>query len=182
MTRGLRWRLVRVAVLCGVLLGSVALILVSPLLFGVIGKGTMRWSHLGDVGQAYGGIGAVLSGLALAGIIFSILLQRRQADADRILSVRKQHFDLVRLGIEEPELLGRTSNAQADRKTLLFQAHANLWVAHWAMLWDLRHCDEKQLRALAAQFFDAGTARNWWHRYGAAWSTVDTRSRRRFQA
>lgn len=177
----LGWGATRVAVVVLLLVAGLAAIVFSPLLFRLLARYTTGWEDMASLGEAYGGVAAVLSGLALGGIVVSLLVQWRQSYADRTLAIRQHHFELIKLGLDEPVLLGRIAGPSTDRDTALLQIHANLWVAHWAMLWDLKYCDEPQLRSLVAQFFAADPAvRDWWRAFGPTWSTKWSRHRQRF--
>jgi len=169
------------AVVVVVLAGVVVATLASPLLFALVLRRSSQWPQLADVGEAYGGAAALLTGLALAGVAASLHMQWRQTRTDRILAIRQRHFELVKLGIDEPLLLDDSATTQSDQATALRQIYANLWVAHWAMLWDLRLCEEPDLRRIAARFFEAGVARDWWSVNGPTWSMTMTRQRSRFQ-
>ena len=58
--------------------GFVALILSSPWLVRMIVPKSENWHDLSEIGQAYGGVSAILSGLAFCGIAGSLVLQWRQ--------------------------------------------------------------------------------------------------------
>jgi hypothetical protein len=156
-----------------------AVVVFSPLLFVVIARQTSQWAELADVGSAYGGVAAVLSGVALVGIALSLLFQWRQTVSSQILALRQQHFELIRLSIDDPRLLGHQQPAN-DAELALRRLHCNLWVAHWAMLWDLHQCDEGYLRQVAAVLFSDPTARAWWQASGPTWSAKPNRRRQRF--
>jgi hypothetical protein len=161
------------------LVAVLTVIVLSPLLFVVIARRTSQWPELADVGSAYGGVAAVLSGVALVGIALSLLFQWRQTVSTQILSLRQHHFELVKLGIADPRLLSHDEPAD-DAEATLRRLHYNLWVAQWAMLWDLRQCDESYLRQVAAELFAHRTARAWWQAHGRTWSAKPTRRRQRF--
>lgn len=162
-----------------VLIVVLIVIVVSPLLFIVIARRTSQWPELANVGSAYGGVAAVLSGVALVGIALSLLFQWRQTVSTQILALRQHHFELVKLGIADPRLLTHDEPADEAEATLR-RLHYNLWVAQWAMLWDLRQCDESYLRQVATELFAHRTARLWWQAYGRTWSAKPTRRRQRF--
>jgi hypothetical protein len=60
-----------VSVAC-VVLGGIA---ATPVLMRLTAGGDASWDELSDIGQAYGGVSAVLSGLAFCAIAGSLLLQ-----------------------------------------------------------------------------------------------------------
>lgn len=77
-----------------------------------------KWEHRGAFGDMFGGINALFSGLAFAGIIFTILLQREE------LKLQRKELELTR------EELKRTASAQeASEKALSKQADTLLKTA-----------------------------------------------------
>src|SRR5690349_1601214 len=62
------------------------------------------WVALGNIGQAYGGISALISALALAGVAGTPLIQARQHSLDRITLVRGRQAQLYAIVREDPEL------------------------------------------------------------------------------
>jgi len=157
-------------------------ILISPLLVSVAADfkpGRHTWADLANVGQAFGGAAAVVSALALAGIAGSLVLQWRQTRAEQIFAIRERHFELVRLGIERPELI-QALGARSDPTQAVIFAYASLWMGHWASHWDLGVIDEKSLRPILRDFFKSPQIREWWNEYGREWSSFTTAKRLRF--
>ncbi len=157
-------------------------VIASPILLAVVVAYDPRpitWVDLANVGQAYGGAAALISALALAGIAGSLLLQFRQTHLAQAISIRERHFELVKLGIERPELL-HAVGAKADHTEGLIIAYANLWVGHWFTHWDLDIMDEIHLKHILKGFFRNEIIRLWWTEHGANWSTLDTQRRKRF--
>jgi hypothetical protein len=62
----------------------------------------LDWNRLSDIGQAFGGVSAVLSALAFCAIAASLLLQWRQLRMTTVIAARERHFDLVRLAVDDP--------------------------------------------------------------------------------
>ncbi|GAA0499358.1 hypothetical protein Ade02nite_83080 [Paractinoplanes deccanensis] len=57
----------------------------------------------------------------------------------------------------------------------------NLWVAHWAMLWDTGTMDRLRLGHLFEELFRDPTAAQWWLSVGARdWADVSTKRRLAF--
>jgi hypothetical protein len=70
-----------------------------------------KWDHRGAFGDMFGAINALFSGLAFAGIIFTILLQREE------LKLQRKELELARIEFK------RTASAQeASQKELSKQA------------------------------------------------------------
>jgi hypothetical protein len=59
-----------------------------------------NWSILSNVGQAYGGISAILTALALIGVAASLLVQRQQADIARTQAIRAFQLQMLTLCLE----------------------------------------------------------------------------------
>src|SRR5438045_9631717 len=78
------------ALLAAVLLSA---ILFSPLFLRRVAEVRgVNWNLLGNIGQTYGAASAILSAVALLGIAVSLVLQRRQARAERIRIVRESQI------------------------------------------------------------------------------------------
>lgn len=87
----------------------VCAIVIAVIIFAPIGMtfviGTGRdWTLLGNVGQAYGGISALVSALALAGIVGALLIQRSQHKIERITAVRGFQSGIYSIIREDPWL------------------------------------------------------------------------------
>ena len=168
--------------------GFVVVIVASPWLITPVVVSARDWHDLSDVGQAYGGISAILSGLAFCGIAVSLLLQWRQVRLTQLMATRERHFELVKLGIEDPSLglpvhLGtpRTDSNETSLRTRQ-QAYGNLWVAHWWMLWDAGLIDSRELRGDFDALFHDEIFVEWWGNVGYTWSTAGNKRRLAFVA
>jgi hypothetical protein len=172
MTRGRRLALV------GSLLLLVAMVIFSPALMVLAAGYPLPWQQLGDVGQAYGAVSAIVSALALLGIAVSLVIQQRQNRMMEEQAVRQRHSELVRLTIEDQRFLyswGAVPTSDSDPALLGF---SNLIVSHWLMLWRIRNIDEATLRRNAQAFFAGSVGRDHWRHSGPGWATPDRRSTR----
>jgi hypothetical protein len=138
-----------------------------------------NWTELSDAGQAYGGISAILSGLAFCGISVSLALQWRQTRLAQVISARERHFELTKLGLEKPHL-SYQKNPGASEESYGRQVIINLWMAHWKMLWDLGDMDVNFLRRACTELFQDETAVAWWQRWGDGWDPSNSRASRQF--
>jgi hypothetical protein len=162
------------------LAAGAALVLWSPLLmYRLLGE-QMPWARLADAGEAYGGISAFLSGAALCGIGASLIVQSRQMRQELTSLDKQRHFDLIKLALDNPELLEvvgvSRSPTRADRQMIF----ANLMMNYWLAMWELGEIGEAELRNLTAEMFRNGTSRSWWRQQDGKWQTVRTRRRRYF--
>ncbi|MCW2944413.1 MAG: hypothetical protein JWR24_1130 [Actinoallomurus sp.] len=95
------------------------LVLSSPFyLQWLAGLRKADWTEIGNIGQAYGAASAILSALALLGIAISVTLQVREHFANRIQIVRGQHFRLLELAMENPELYMPLLGFDGEKRTV----------------------------------------------------------------
>lgn len=160
-------------------------VIVSPLLLAIVAAAydpaPLEWIDLANIGQAYSGAAALISTLALVAIAGSLLLQWRQTRLAQIIAIRERHFELAKLGIERPELIPATGG-RSDPAEAVVVSYSNLWIAHWAIQWDLEIMSEAHLRHLARNLFRNAIVRRWWSEQGDDWSTANGSRRRRFIA
>src|SRR5262245_16444045 len=96
-----QWRAVTISVAATIL----AVALLWPVLTTITESSNINWHALSEVGQAYGAVSAVLSGLALGGVVVSLLIQQRQARTSTQYAIRERHFDLLKLMLDQPDLM-----------------------------------------------------------------------------
>jgi hypothetical protein len=131
------------------------------------------------MGQAYGGVSAVLSALAFCGIAGSLLLQWRQTRISQIVVARERHFELVKLALDRPEFIFAQMGIEnpADWPLALY---FNLWITHWKMLRELGLMGEEGLRQNARELFGNTVALEWWAKVGPNWATGGTKGDKLF--
>ncbi|WP_327038214.1 DUF6082 family protein [Micromonospora maris] len=157
---------------------SVGLIAFSPIAMTWMADLPVQWGQLSDMGQAYGATSAVLSGLALAGVSASLLIQSSLNRISQLHSIRQRQFDIVKLALDNPRYLyvdGAAAVADPDNS---LKVYANLFVGHWAMVWDLSEMREDTLRTVARRLFEAQLARDWWRANGQSY--LSSRKRKKF--
>ena len=154
-------------------IGILLLVLVSPLLLSQLGNEQgVNWSKLSEIGQTYGAASAILSGFALLGVSFSLLIQRRQTRAESIGIVRERHMELTRMILNDPDIygpvVGMSLSHDADgRRRSLF---ATMWINYAWMSYQLGVLPETALRdELLAGAFDSGFTRDWWNAARPDW-------------
>lgn len=156
-----------------------ALIVASPWLMKPLFGRAQDWRELSDVGQAYGGISAILSGLALCGIAISLLFQWRHVRLTQVMTARERHFELVKLAFDDPDLQPPT-RWKGSALGLKQRAYHNLWVSHWEMLWDTGAMGRLEARRHLDSLFLSDAALDWWAQVGPTWSVDGGRRRRKF--
>ncbi|BCJ54210.1 hypothetical protein Asp14428_56850 [Actinoplanes sp. NBRC 14428] len=178
-----RWRLTyaaKFAFATSLLLFVLSAIVYSPFIMKGLAGERIDWESLSDVGQAYGGMSAVLAGLALCGVGSSLTLQQRQTRQDRASGERQRHLELIKLAIDHPEFLEVVDIDLFKDPRSAALMYANLSVGHWLAAWELGEIDDQELRSNLRTFFRSPLSRAWWNGVGAHWVSGANRKRRRF--
>lgn len=173
----------------GWILGSVAFIgvvVVAGLgLVAVLGPvvQSQTWIVWGNVGQAFGVLASVLSGLALAAVVIVFRAQRqeianqqtelalqreylREARAELHRSaeanLRMLHVDLIRLALDDPQLadVWPISGVPADRRRQYL--YANLIVQHAWLQERVSVYSEEEMRSNLRYLFESPVIREFW--------------------
>jgi hypothetical protein len=151
------------------------LVMASPLLMVFLPGSALPWDRLANIGDAYGGASALLSGLALCGVGASLIFQQRQVRQELADLDRQQHMELLKLAIDNPELI-RVLDADAPHRTdARAEIYANSTMMYWLAIWELGELDEQELRGMASAMFGSDLTREWWQRVGGQW--IGTRNR-----
>lgn len=180
--RGTRRRVTGYGMVTAVVVLSVYGIVVSPLMLAAVSDESDDWAFMANVGTAYGGISAILSGLALCGVAASLILQRRQALVERMAIERERHFDMVSLGITYPELIAAVEPESGIRPTARQETYINLHMGYWMRTIQMGEMDEHDARLLLANMFKGEIAFTWWARVQPAWANHSLKATRRFAA
>lgn len=127
---------------------------------------TVNWVNLSNVGQAYGTISAVLAGLALASVSYSMILQRRDTLAQRQESQRNTHLEISHMALGDPMLLecwGKPS-LPASRSPDQFRQHlyCNLLFSTWQTSFKLGTMTSEELSLVSSQAFLGRPALRFW--------------------
>jgi hypothetical protein len=99
-----RFKLVRLLPWC---IGSIALLAVTvlaPFIMKWWAPGGLKWGQLSDISQTYGVVSIPLSGAALIGVVWSIVLQSRQLRISSEAEWRSSYRDLTLRVLEDPSL------------------------------------------------------------------------------
>jgi uncharacterized membrane protein len=99
-----RRSLLIVAVVLG-LTAILGLVVLSPFALEVLAHSRGDWTQLSDVGQTYGAVSALLSSLALVGIIVSLLYQARDSRASHEEVSRTLQHDLLKMELGDVSLM-----------------------------------------------------------------------------
>ncbi|AYN41618.1 hypothetical protein D9753_25135 [Streptomyces dangxiongensis] len=162
---------------------SMGLVVVSPLALPALDGNGENWERIGNIAQAYGAVSALLSGLAVVGVVVSLVLQAREAKAARVQNTRTMHMEFSRLAIENPEYLDCWGGPDASRTVLLRRQHmyVNLVVSHWEMWFELGDLTDHWLASMCDEIFAGEIGRSFWARTREARiSTASTRRMKHF--
>ncbi|MEV0944003.1 DUF6082 family protein [Micromonospora wenchangensis] len=161
-------------------IASMGLIVLSPVAMTWMSDLSAQWGDLSNIGQAYGGTSAILSGLALVGVSISLLIQNNLNRISQVHLIRQRQFDIVKLALDNPQFLYVDGSAATGDPDAVLKIYANLFVGHWAMVWDLGEMKENTLHTLAGRLFESAIAREWWKVNGDSY--LSSRRRKRFHA
>lgn len=148
------------------IVGSMGLVVVSPLALPALDGGGEDWERIGNIAQAYGAVSALLSGLAVVGVAASLFLQAREAKAARVQNGRTLHIELTKLAMENPEYLDCWGGPDSTRTVLLRRQHmyVNLVLSHWEMAYELGDITDHWVAATADELFAGEIGRSFWAR------------------
>lgn len=145
--------------------GFVVLVAVSPLaLEGLDSLHRADWIQLSYIGQTYGAASALITGLALIGVICSIVFQSKAIIAGREQSSRQHHAHLVEMALDDPVY----QRAWARDPSLFApdafrqRGYLNLIFSHWQRDYQFNGIAEGELRINLANLFRGEAARLWW--------------------
>ncbi|WP_203728276.1 DUF6082 family protein [Paractinoplanes durhamensis] len=165
---------ITVALSAALIIGFISMVVASPWLLSAVVSRSADWHALSEVGQAYGGISAILSGLAFGAIAASLLLQWRQIRLTQTVMARERHFELTKLAVDDPRLIFPALPGRSDEEKRRWM-YLNLWVAHWAMLWETGAMTAPGARGNFRILFEDDMALEWWAERGSAWSSNPSR-------
>jgi hypothetical protein len=158
-----------------------ALITLSPLALEFIAaRGRVDWTKLGNVGQAYGAISAILSALALVAVSISLALQAKESLANRRQVHRNIHMRLAEMAMSDPIFMecwgpeAEKFSHDENRRTQFL----NLMVSFWYMQWELKDVTDDGLRSMAAEnLFHTDGGRKFWLDNREQWTATSVGSR-----
>lgn len=162
---------------------AVSLIGFSPLALGVFQGATGRWERLSFIGQTYGAASAVISVLALVGVVLTLVYQARETKRAREETRRQAMSELLKMAMTDPDLdecWGPVPEPD-DPKTRKQQLYTNMIVSAWEMSFEMGAIPERRLRYAANEMLRGQVGRDYWRdSREARLSTSANRRERRF--
>lgn len=151
-------------VLLLIAMAAVALIGISPIALQAFDGTTGTWERLSFIGQTYGAASAIVSVLALVGIVVTLSYQAREAKLARDETRRQAVGDLLRMAMEDPDLdecWGPVPEPD-DPKTRKQLLYTNMIVSEWSLSFETRALPEARLRVIANEMFQGRVGREYW--------------------
>ncbi|MGW2821681.1 DUF6082 family protein [Streptomyces sp. NPDC001443] len=142
-----------------------ALVILSPFSLVLLADNDgVNWDSLSTVGQTYGAISAVLAVLALVGIAASLVVQSREAKANREQGLRSLHNELMKMSMADPDFMECWGPFRPGRdpRQLRQTVFTNMIVSHWESMFETGSLDEPHLRNVSADMFRGAPGRRFW--------------------
>lgn len=162
---------------------GIGLIGSSPIALGLFGGTTPHWQRLSFIGQTYGAASAVISVLALVGVVVTLLYQASETKLAREESRRQAISALLAMAMEDPDLdeCWGPLPVPADAKSRKQQLYTNMIVSEWQVSFETGALPEARLRAVAREMFHGTVGRTYWREArDVRASTAASRRARRF--
>ena len=144
----------------------VALVVASPLAMNQLNSlWGLNWGRLSTIGQTYGAASALLTGLALFGVVGSMVFQARAIKVSREQSSREHLGHLIELALQDPvyqRCWGSDPLAGPTRDRYRQQVYLNLVMSHWEQDYVLGGFREHALRGAFAWLFRGEAGRTFW--------------------
>lgn len=160
------------------------LVILSPLALREFGNSTRtNWSQLSSIGQTYGAISALLTAMALIGVVASLLFQARDVRLSKEQAIRAFQHELIRMELDDPlymNALGAPWDMpippEQDRIREFLYIH--MWVSFWQTFYVMGMMPEDQLRrACERELFYGEPGRRYWE-YSRETRPLYTKDRR----
>ncbi|TDD59682.1 hypothetical protein E1293_46230, partial [Actinomadura darangshiensis] len=142
------------------------------------GESANRWEQL-----SFGAATAVVTAVALAGIIATLVLQARETKISREEARRIAIAELLKMAMDDPDLDAAWGPVPAgeDRKARRQLMYINMIISEWQMSFETKATPETRLRAISREMFSAHPGRAYWREARQVrMSTSETKRARRF--
>lgn len=130
-----------------------------------------------------GAASAIVSVLALVGIVLTLSYQAREAKLAREETRRQAISDLLKMGMDAPDLdeCWGPVPSPSDPRTRKQLLYTNMIISEWALSFETGVLPEPRLRAIANEMFQGQVGRNYWQTARTArLSTPASKRERRF--
>lgn len=157
------WRglMVAVAVAC---IATLALISLPPVASGL----SREWVQLSRTNQEYQAVSALVSSLALVGIVISLLYQARAGHTAREQSIRSLQQQLIRMEMEDPALMTAAGapwglSIPAESQQIREHLYLHMWTLFWSGSYVVGEMSDIATRMMVAnELFNSAAGRRYW--------------------
>ncbi|MDP9797548.1 hypothetical protein J2S43_006060 [Catenuloplanes nepalensis] len=145
--------------------GLALLFLLAPIGFmlafsGMPGTAVDRMSQ---IGQAYGGLSALLSGGATFGVVIALVMQTRQIRMSQAQGIRMMQIELMKILIEHPDVRPRPPlfdpDMRAQHRRDIF---TNLMYRYLEHGYEIGYLPDEAIRLEMINQFSVPDIRRWW--------------------
>jgi hypothetical protein len=153
------------AVFCLVIIG---LVIISPLALTKLEGLRKDWAELSSIGQTYGAISALISSLALGGVVVSLLYQARAGRTAREQSIRTLQQQLIQMEMEDPTLMTAIGapwglRIPADSARIREHLYIHMWTSFWAGNFVVGEMTASTVKTAArSELFNSSAGRRYW--------------------
>ncbi|WP_433295988.1 DUF6082 family protein [Actinoplanes sp. CA-030573] len=140
-------------------------ILVSPAVLRFVQNDESDWHELGDIGQAYGPVSALLAALALC---VAVLVQHRQLRQEHILRAREMHSEALRRAMDNPaycQCWGPRVSPETIDERLFYQTSSI--ITSWMYSWHCGDLSDNAVRSYVRAMAGSEVPRAYWRMHGA---------------
>lgn len=173
MIAHLRQRRYLVAALAGTIsIAFIVLVAASPLALRELASSfDLNWSSLSNVGQTYGAVSALITGLALGGVAISLFYQAKDVSTTRSQAVRTFHHELLRMELDDEDCMWASGApwgmaVPANYRDLRLHVYVHMWVSFWESQFIIGEMPEEAVRSSAVELFSGVSGRDYWRRAG----------------
>jgi hypothetical protein len=140
------------------------------------------WQLMADVGQAYGGISAILSGLAFIAVAATVFMQFRQTRISQLQAVNATQIELFRTAYDHPDLQTAWRGSPVSKlSSTMWRRHTylNLVFRYFQLGYELRVISDGAIRQGAAERFGTQFSRDYWANGRIMWANSANSVRQR---
>ncbi len=167
------WRAPSITLVLGgaLALATLGLVAATPFVLSKMAPAGYDWGKLGNISQVYGSVSILISTVALAGVVLSLVFQLRQTRTSDEQSVRDNHLQLTSLVLGNPELLRAWSPPVTPVPFVRHQQHivASLALGELLHRFRIGHLSADKLTVKLNGHFRHEIAREQWQREGPGW-------------
>lgn len=150
------------------LVGILTLVVASPLALSELARYERNWPQLSNIGQTYGAVSALLSSIALGGVVLSLLYQARDSKTAREQTTRSLQLELIKMQMEDPALMTASGAPwglaiPAESAPIREFLYIQIWINYLLGTYVMNEISEATLRyVIANELFRSRAGRYYW--------------------